>query len=159
MRTYTQPAEVRALIDFVCGESAQVERWLPKASLGPARFDLRMLVVGGRPRHAVVRTSRGILTNLHLGNRRGDLPALMGRLGAAKWELVRQTAVDALSPFATSTYAGVDLLLTPGFHQTRVLEVNAFGDLLPGVLHDGEDTYGAELREQLRRTSREMAAR
>jgi hypothetical protein len=26
------------------------------------------------------------------------------------------------------------------------LEANAFGDLLPGVLHDGDDTYAAELR-------------
>jgi hypothetical protein len=48
--------------------------------------------------------------------------------------------------FPASMYAGLDLLLTPGFRRHAVLEVNAFGDLLSGVLHDGADTYEAELR-------------
>ncbi len=47
--------------------------------------------------------------------------------------------------FPTSHYAGVDLLFTPSYRHHAVLEINAFGDLLPGILCDGLDTYEAEL--------------
>jgi hypothetical protein len=46
-----------------------------------------------------------------------------------------------------SLSAGLDLLLTPGFRRHAVLEINAFGDLLPGIFHDGLDTYGAEVAQ------------
>lgn len=36
---------------------------------------------------------------------------------------------------------GIDLLATPHFRRFYVLELNAFGDLLPGVLHDSQNTY------------------
>jgi hypothetical protein len=36
-------------------------------------------------------------------------------------------------------------MFTPKFQRHYVLEVNAFGDLLPDVVHDGEDVYMAEL--------------
>ncbi len=44
-----------------------------------------------------------------------------------------------------SLYAGVDVVISPGFRRHAVLEINAFGDLLPGVLFEGLDTYTAEL--------------
>ncbi len=34
---------------------------------------------------------------------------------------------------------------TPGFRRHYLLEVNAFGDLLPGIVHRGCDTYQAEI--------------
>ncbi|GAB7045335.1 hypothetical protein JCM9534A_04610 [Catenuloplanes indicus JCM 9534] len=42
-------------------------------------------------------------------------------------------------------HAGVDLMFAPGWSRHAVAEVNVFGDLLPGVLVDGRDTYGTEL--------------
>ena len=39
-----------------------------------------------------------------------------------------------------------DLLVAAGFRHHAVLEANAFGDLLPGVLSEGVDTYEAEIR-------------
>jgi hypothetical protein len=42
---------------------------------------------------------------------------------------------------------GVDLLVSPDWRAHAVLEANAFGDLLPGVLCDGGlSTYEAEVR-------------
>jgi hypothetical protein len=43
----------------------------------------------------------------------------------------------------------------PGYRRHAVLEVNAFGDLLPGVLDPFErDTYMAEIEELVRSPSR-----
>ena len=53
--------------------------------------------------------------------------------------------------FPRSLYAGFDVLIEPDFRTARILEVNAFGDLLPRVLHEGSDTYEWELQEALRR--------
>jgi hypothetical protein len=47
--------------------------------------------------------------------------------------------------FPGSLYAGVDIAISPNFAEHHVLEVNAFGDLLPGLLHQGLDTYEAEV--------------
>ena len=40
-----------------------------------------MVVIAGRPTHVVVRTEPGPMTNLHLGNVRGDLAALRAAAG------------------------------------------------------------------------------
>jgi hypothetical protein len=47
--------------------------------------------------------------------------------------------------FPGSLYAGIDLLIANGFRKHAILEVNAFGDLLPNVLWNGRDTYTAEI--------------
>ena len=48
--------------------------------------------------------------------------------------------------FPRSLYFGIDLMFTPSFRHHAVLEVNAYGDLLPGVLDGGDNTYEAEIR-------------
>ncbi|MDV6373414.1 STM4014 family protein [Deinococcus arenicola] len=138
-------AEVQALIDDLAPHRLHVERWLPKASFGGGTVDLRVAVIGGRAQHALVRTSRGPITNLHLGNQRGDIEALRAELGAERWAEVGRTAEAALNAFPGALYGGVDLLLTPGWKHQAVLEVNAFGDYHRGILVDGRDTYAAEL--------------
>ena len=47
--------------------------------------------------------------------------------------------------FPGSLYMGIDLLISPDYRSHAILEVNAFGDLLPGVLSRGVDTYTAEV--------------
>ncbi|QFP77473.1 STM4014 family protein [Deinococcus sp. AJ005] len=138
-------AEIEALIDALAPHRLHVERWLPKASFGGGTIDLRVVVIGGRAQHALVRASRGPITNLHLGNERGDIEALKAGLGAERWAEVGRTAEAALAAFPGALYGGVDLLLTPGWKRQAVLEVNAFGDYHRGVLVDGWDTYAAEL--------------
>src|SRR4029079_8551921 len=154
IRRYTALDDVRDLIDFLACERVQVEEWLPKAALdGDEPFDLRIVVIAGQPRHLVVRQGRGPMTNLHLGNRRGDPVAFLAKLGEERFQLMQATCRQAAALFTDTLYAGVDVLLTPGFRRQVVLEINAFGDLLPGVEHEGLDTYAAEVAAACHRNS------
>ena len=149
MRIYQEPRQIAELIDALCRQRVHVERWLPKAGFDNRTFDLRVVVVAARARHVVVRLSRSPMTNLHLLNTRGDVEALLARMGPAAWEAARSTCERVMECFAGSLYAGIDLLICPGYRRHAVLEANAFGDLLPGVLHDGLDTYAAEVLAML----------
>lgn len=123
-----------------------VERWFPKAGLGERVFDLRVVVVAGQARQCVVRTSRGPITNLHLGNRRGDLAAVRAHASAALWDIVIQTCEAAAATFPETWCVGVDLMIDSRWSRVAVAEVNAFGDLLPGVTWQGEDSYASQAR-------------
>ncbi len=144
VRCYQRERDVAALIDALCDQGAHAEVWLPKAGFDGRTFDLRVLLIDNQVRHVVMRTSRGPITNLHLGNRRGDVERLLRvvepRCVAAAWKSCRRAA----ELFPRSLYAGVDLMFLPGFRRHAVLEINAFGDLLPNVFHKGQDTYTAE---------------
>ena len=150
VRTYRDPAEILALIDALCRHRVHVERWLPKAGLGGRALDLRVVTIAGRPRHTVVRLSRTPMTNLHLLNDRGDVGPVRQRMGEAAWSAALRTCERAATCFPGSLYAGVDLLIQSGWRRHAVLELNAFGDLLPGVLDGGVDTYTAEIQAACR---------
>lgn len=145
LRRYDSVAEVTAVVDRLAPGGLHVERWYPRAGIGGRVFDLRVVVTAGEPRHAVVRTSRGPLTNLHLGNARGDLGAVREALGERGWAAAMRTCERVAGCFPGSLHAGVDLMIGAGFRGHAVAEVNAFGDLLPRVLSDGRDTYGQQL--------------
>lgn len=146
LRTLTDLAEVRLLLDQLAPQRLLVERWYPKAGFDGRTFDLRILVVGGRAHQAVARASRSPITNLHLGNQRGDLDAIREAMGAETWRRLEETCEGAAACFPDSLYVAVDLLVAPSFQSEVVAEVNAFGDLLPNLFHEGLDTYGAELK-------------
>lgn len=141
---YTTPGAIAELIDAICRHRAYAERWLPKAIDDDYAFDLRIVVIGDRARHTVVRQSRRPMTNLHLGNRRGDLQRTQSRLGDA-WPAIQTTAQAATRCLAGADSAGVDVLVLPDFRRHVVLELNAFGDLLPGVTCEGQSTYDLQL--------------
>lgn len=145
IRRYTRLEDVRVLIDSLAPHRVHVEEWLPKAALSGRVFDVRVVVIAGEPQHLVVRTSRGPITNLHLGNRRGDADALLSALGEYGREELFETCRRVARQFAGSMQMGIDVLFTPGLRQHYVLEVNAFGDLLPRVTHQGKDTYEAQV--------------
>src|SRR5262249_33549811 len=88
------------------------------------------------------------MTNLHLGNRRGDVSAVVRLMGEEAWQSGLRTCERAAAVFPGSLHVGVDLLIGRDFRQ-HLLEGNAFGDLLPGVLSEGTDTYEAEVRAVL----------
>ncbi len=155
LRLYAQERQVARLINFLCESGAHVERWLPKAALVDRNFDLRLLVIGGQPMHCVVRTSRSPITNLHLGNRRGDLALLRQRMSADAWSEVLDVARRAAATLPGSHMLGLDILLQPGFRRPTLLEVNAFGDLLPGVLFRELDSYEAQIRTLRWRSGRQ----
>jgi hypothetical protein len=145
MRIYRDQREIAQLIDALCRHRVQVEQWVPKAGLGDRVADVRVLTIGGRVRHTVVRLSRHPLTNLHLGNDRAGIDVLLPRLGAARWAAARATCERVAAAFPASLYLGIDLLITADYRAHVVGEVNAFGDLLYDTQDAGQDPYDAEI--------------
>ncbi|MFF7197310.1 STM4014 family protein [Streptomyces sp. NPDC008079] len=150
VRRITRETEIAALVDALAPDGLHIERWLPKASLHGRVADLRIVVVDGRATHAVVRTSRSPLTNLHLGGARGDLGAAIEAAGV-RWEQALEICERAAACFPGTLCVGVDLLPAIGWRRFAVGEVNAFGDLLPrltglpGSGAEGLDTYAAQI--------------
>ncbi|MFC8197715.1 STM4014 family protein [Streptomyces sp. NPDC057298] len=150
VRRYTAERDIASIVDALAPDGLHVERWLPKASLGGRSADLRVVVVDGRATHAVVRTSRSPLTNLHLGGTRGDLAAVRA-LAGDRWAAALETGERAAACFPGTLCVGVDLLPAIGWRRFAVGEVNAFGDLLPrltglpGSGAEGLDTYAAQI--------------
>ena len=145
IQRYRTRNNVALVIDAVAAEGAIAEDWIPKAMVDGRVFDLRMVCIGGRASHAVVRTSKFPLTNLHLGNKRGSLNQVQAMVGEEVWAQVEQTAVAAADAIGGGC-VGVDIALDSSLRRHWVLEANAFGDLLPGVTDaEGRSTYDAEV--------------
>ncbi|ONH28731.1 hypothetical protein BL253_18800 [Pseudofrankia asymbiotica] len=155
VRAYETEPEVARLIDALAPDGLHVERWLPKAALDGRVLDLRVVVIAGEPTHVVARTSRSPMTNLHLGGARGSLDAVRDALGTSGWERAMDVCARAAACFPGSLMVGVDLLIQIGWRRVAVGEVNAFGDLLPGITGlpgtraEGLDTYAAQVRAAL----------
>ncbi|WP_327233413.1 STM4014 family protein [Streptomyces sp. NBC_01317] len=153
VRSYTTEREVAAIVDTLAPDGLHIERWLPKAGQYGRAADLRVVVVAGRATHAVVRTSRSPMTNLHLGGTRGDLDAARAAMSAAGSGFGEALSIceQAAACFPGTHCVGVDLLPFAGWRRFAVGEVNAFGDLLPrltglpGSGAEGLDTYGAQV--------------
>ncbi|MFI6079943.1 STM4014 family protein [Streptomyces sp. NPDC051217] len=155
VRRLTTEPEVAAIVDALAPDGLHVERWLPKATQNGRATDLRVVVVAGRATHAVVRTSSSPMTNLHLGGSRGDLNAVRAATettsGGGGWRAALEICERAAACFPGTHCVGVDLLPATGWRRFAVGEVNAFGDLLPGLTGlpgsgaEGQDTYGAQL--------------
>ncbi|SER08881.1 hypothetical protein SAMN04487983_101127 [Streptomyces sp. yr375] len=158
VRRYERERDIAAIVDALAPDGLHLERWLPKASQDGRATDLRVVVVAGRATHAVVRTSRTPLTNLHLGGRRGDLAAAREAVEAAgaRWADLLGVCEQAAACFPRTLCVGVDLLPAVGWRRAAVGEVNAFGDLLPrltglpGSGVEGLDTYATQVAAVLR---------
>lgn len=150
VRRYTDEREIAGIVDALAPDGLHLERWLPKASAQGRSADLRVLVVAGRATHAVVRTSRFPMTNLHLGGARGDLTSVVDAAGD-RWRQALDICERAAACFPDTLSVGVDLLPAIGWRRFAVGEVNAFGDLLPrltglpGGPAEGLDTYTAQI--------------
>jgi glutathione synthase/RimK-type ligase-like ATP-grasp enzyme len=136
--------EIKSIVDALAADGLHVERWFPKADLRGRVLDLRVVVIAGRPSHVVVRTSRGPITNLHLGGVRGSLDEVRERAGRGYGAAMR-TCERVAACFPGMLQVGVDLMFSSDWSRHAVAEVNAFGDLLPGLLVDGRDTYAAQV--------------
>ncbi|MEU9699257.1 STM4014 family protein [Streptomyces sp. NPDC047981] len=158
VRRYTTEREVAAIVDALAPDGLHIERWLPKAVQHGRAADLRVVVIDGRATHAVVRTSRSPMTNLHLGGARGDLGAVRAAVSAAggRWGDALEVCERAADAFPGTRCVGIDLLPAVGWRRFAIGEVNAFGDLLPGLTGlpgsgaEGMDTYAAQVAALLR---------
>ena len=133
-------------------EGVHVEEWIPKARLDghgvrpPGRRDRR---AGPARRGADEPDAHDQPAPEEPPRRRRGAPGPdgAGRLGP------RPRPAGGPSTLPGLPLAGVDLLIAPGFRRHAVLEVNAFGDLLPGITCDGLDTYAAEVAAWLEATA------
>lgn len=142
---YDSLREICRLVDAVCAHHAMAEQWVPKAGWQGRRFDVRVVVIAGRATHVVARLAEGPFTNLQFGALRASARELHEHLGQSRYDALCGQAEHAMSCFPRSLYGGVDILLDTRQGLPHVLEVNAFGDLLPGVRFEGRDTYAWEL--------------
>ncbi len=140
---YAGREAINEMIGYLRREGLHAEGWIPKIRLGGQPSDLRVVVINGEPSHCVVRVGKSTFTNLILGGRREPLERL-----AALTDLdpIMETCRKVGRVFGDSLYMGVDILVDREGSRHYVAEVNAFGDLLPDLLHHGEDTYTAEIR-------------
>lgn len=153
IRTSYDTSEIRRLIDPLCRHRVHVEQWIPKAADRNRLFDLRVVMIAGDVRHTVVRLSQSPMTNLHLLNDRTALQNLSRPLPAEAWNAAQHTCQQAAALFPGSLYSGIDLLFEPGYRRHHILEINAFGDLLPGWLDRGQTTYEAEIQAVVERAT------
>lgn len=154
LQIYREPGEIARLVDALCRHRVHVEQWLPKAGFQNQTFDLRVVVIGGQLCHVVVRLSHSPITNLHLSNRRASLETLHGQFDPPKWYAAQKTCLEVMKLFPRSLYAGLDLLITSGYRQHAIAEVNAFGDLLYDTFYLGKDTYTTEIETAINRVTK-----
>lgn len=140
MARYETQHDIAALVDALAAQELYAEAWLNKPRCGDSHYDLRVVTLCGQPSHRVARMGQQMMTNLHLDNRRGDAAGL---LNAADLAALEEASAQAARAFPHSHVTGYDLVVRQG--QAHVLEANAFGDLLPGLLWQGIDTYTAQL--------------
>ncbi len=146
IRHYTKSAEIADIINILCAESVQVEEWLPKARINNRPFDLRVVVIGGEAQHLVMRIGKSPMTNLHLGSDRDNFDTFICLVDESNWLKMKQTCEVAAAVFPNSLYCGIDLLVYPDLKRHSIIEINAFGDLIPGTTYQGMDTYTSEVK-------------
>ena len=149
LRRLTDRAAIDRTLGFILGEGAHVELAIPKAKVAGRFFDCRVLAIAGEAAFVVVRTAAQPITNLHLGGTRGDLAALRARVPAASWAAAMAACVR-VQETSGAFHVGVDLLFEPSLRAHRVIEGNAFGDLLPNLDRQGLDVYGWQIRRARR---------
>lgn len=135
---HTERSVVARLVDHVAAQGAYAERWIAKPRVPGSRelhHDLRVVAFRGMPRQRIARLSASPLTNLHLGNAR-SAPHWHGDAEAAA---IAAAGAGAASAFPHSHMIGLDVVVRGA--EAVVLEANAFGDLLPGLVHEGRTTY------------------
>lgn len=144
LKKYSDHHDLADTLNYLFQQGAYVEPWIAKAQHDEGVFDLRVLAINGKRQHCIARVSKTPITNLHLGNQRRAVDELA--ISNKQWQEIDQLVVDVMQNFSRSLYSGLDILLPRDENKSPILlEANAFGDLLPGLLHDNKTTYQAEL--------------
>jgi hypothetical protein len=151
VRTYLRDSDIDDLLGVLALDGLHAEQWVPKLRLEGRGCDLRVVTIGGRATHVVVRTSASPMTNLHLGGQRGDVAGFQALVGEKRWPAILELVESAAACFPGVHCLGIDVL--PGADGVDCIgEVNAYGDLLPNLMGlpgtpgEGVGTYGAQVR-------------
>jgi len=147
-RRYRDAASIERLLAFLLREGSHVEAHVPKARAGGKFFDTRMLVVKGEVAFTVMRKSQHPVTNLHLGGTRGTLDELQALVAPAALAAAHESCRKVFAAHECH-HLGIDVMFTADLEGHRVLEANAFGDLLPNLERDGLDVYEWQIAKAL----------
>lgn len=158
IRSFIKPADIQDIFRVLAPQGMIAEAAVNKARIEGDRFDLRIVVIDGNADFVVARRSRSPITNLHLGNQRGTIEAVIDAVGAKRISECQTLAAEAASRFPKALHCGVDILL-PRSGEPLVCEVNAFGDLIPRLQSNGQTVYEAILRAGDRRVASEACTR
>jgi hypothetical protein len=143
-------ADLDAVLAFLLAEGACVQRGIRMAQIDGQNFDVRVVVIHGRPAFTVFRLSPQPMTNLHLGGRRGDPVRCRAAVPTRAWLDALDHCAGAAAPYPCAA-VGVDLLFESGYLRHYVLEVNAFGDFFPGLTDaNGRSVHRAEVEASAR---------
>ena len=146
IRRTNNETDIKALIDQLCQMDVHVESWIPKAQVDGNSVDMRILVIGGQVCHQVLRMSRSPITNLHLLNQRSEVTPLKQKMSDEAWQALESTCLKVAGLFPKCTYVALDVLVDISLKRHVVLEVNAFGDFVKNVWHDGMSPYEREIQ-------------
>jgi hypothetical protein len=140
-----QGADLDAVLAFLLAEGACVQRGIRMAQIDGQNFDVRVVVIHGRPAFTVFRLSSLPMTNLHLGGRRGDPERCRAAVPTRAWLDGLDHCAEAARLYRAAA-VGVDLLFESGYIRHYLLEVNAFGDFFPGLLDAaGRSVHAVEI--------------
>lgn len=137
LSTYQTPEDIQRIFNHVIEEDAYCEKWVTKPQVDGMNFDVRMVAINGKATHYVTRCSHSPITNLHLNNHRGNI--LKHHNGNQMLKHAASEVEKAATVFPGARSIGVDIITST--RRSRIIEINAFGDLLPGILYKGMSTY------------------
>jgi hypothetical protein len=140
------PNVIEEVPRFLFGEGSRLEREHSKAPHDGRYVDLRVLCIAGEPRFFVLRQSTHPITNLHLGGGRGEPASFRPHISEEAWAVMESTCRTVASA-GRSFHLALDVLFEPDLITHRVIELNAFGDLLPNLRVAGESVYEAQLSQ------------
>jgi hypothetical protein len=146
-----QGDDLESVLGFLLAEGACVQRGIPMAQIDGQNFDVRVVMIHGRPAFHVFRLSGQPMTNLHFGGRRGQAEQCRAAVPTRAWLDALDHCTEAARLYACAM-AGIDLLFERGFLRHVILEINAFGDFFPGLRDgSGRTVHAIEIEETARR--------
>lgn len=137
---------------FLLEEGVCIQQGIRMAQIQGENFDVRVVVLHGRPAFTIFRLSMNPMTNLHLGGRRGNPAECRAAIPTRAWLDGLDHCVAAAADFPHCGMVGVDLLFEHGFARSFILEVNAFGDFFPNLTDDsGRSVHRVEIEQTAKR--------
>ncbi len=146
LQKYSSISTIKTIIEKMISTDLLVEEWIRKKTYEKQSVDFRILVINGKAAFVVPRMSQHFITNLHLGNIKGNIAEVEKTFGKALIQNAKNLAIQAVQSIDGLFYAGVDVAISES-GKSYVLEVNAFGDLLLNITQEGLSTYEYELEQ------------
>jgi hypothetical protein len=140
--------ELTDALNFLLREGAVVQQGIPMAQIDGQNFDVRVVMLYGRPAFTVFRLSSQPMTNLDLGGRRGAPVACRAAIPTRAWLDALDHCSAAARLYPACAVLGIDLIFERGCLHHYLLEINAFGDFFPGLRDErGRSVHEVEIEE------------